>query len=321
MRYRKLGRTGLEVSEIGFGAWGIGGDAWRGGNDADSLAAIRRAIDLGVNFIDTAIAYGDGHSEELIGQVKRDVPDLIVATKVNPANWEWPAADTTPADVAFSAEHVIKRTEDSLRHLGVETIDVQQFHVWSDTWVAQGTWLDGVERLKHDGKIRFFGVSTNDAAPDSVLKLVETGLVDTIQVIYNIFDQAPEDNLFPLCERMDVGIIVRVPFDEGALTGKVTPDTSFEDGDFRKDYFKGDRKNEVWKRVNQIAAGLEVPLERLPELALRFCLTPSVVSTVIPGMRSPAHAAANVAASDAGPLSAEQIAKLRPHRFVHEWYH
>ena len=321
MRYRTLGRTGLEVSEIGFGTWGVGADAWKGGTDADSLAAMRRAIELGVNFIDTAIVYGSGHSEKLVGQVKREHPEVMVASKVNPANWEWPASDTTPADEAFSAAHVIARTEESLRNLGTEVIDVQQFHVWSDAWVGKGSWLEGIEQLKRDGKIRFFGVSVNDAQPDSVLKLVETGLVDSVQVIYNIFDQAPEDNLFPACARRDVGIIVRVPFDEGALTGKVTPDTVFEPGDFRGDYFKDDRKTEVWQAVNKIAAELEIPLERLPELALRFALVPDVVSTVIPGMRSIPHVESNIAAGDAGLLTPDQIEILRAHRWVHDWYH
>ena len=321
MRYRTLGRTGLEVSEIGFGTWGVGADAWKGGTDADSLAAMRRAIELGVNFIDTAIVYGSGHSEKLVGQIKREHPEVMIATKVNPANWEWPASDTTPADEAFSAAHVIARTEESLRNLGADAIDVQQFHVWSDAWVGKGSWLEGIEQLKRDGKIRFFGVSVNDAQPDSVLKLVETGLVDSVQVIYNIFDQAPEDNLFPACARHDVGVIVRVPFDAGALTGKVTPDTVFEKGDFRADYFKDERKAEVWQVVNKIAADLEIPLERLPELALRFTLVPDVVSTVIPGMRSIPHVESNIAAGAAGLLTPDQIELLRAHRWVHDWYH
>jgi aryl-alcohol dehydrogenase-like predicted oxidoreductase len=321
VRYRTLGRTGLEVSEIGFGTWGVGADAWKGGTDADSLAAMRRAIELGVNFIDTAIVYGSGHSEKLVGQIKREHPEVMIATKVNPANWEWPASDETPADEAFSAAHVIARTEESLRNLGADVIDVQQFHVWSDAWVDKGSWLEGIEQLKRDGKIRFFGVSVNDAQPDSALKLVETGLVDSIQVIYNIFDQAPEDNLFPACERRDVGIIVRVPFDEGALTGKVTPDTVFEEGDFRNDYFKGNRKTEVWEAVHKLTADLDIPLERLPELALRFTLVPDVVSTVIPGMRSIPHVESNIAAGDAGLLTPDQIEILRAHRWVHDWYH
>ena len=200
-------------------------------------------------------------------------------------------------------------------------IDVQQFHVWSDAWVSKGTWLEGIERLKADGKIRFFGVSINDCQPDSALELVESGLVDSVQVIYNVYDQAPEDKLFPACERNDVGVIVRVPFDEGSLTGKVTPDTVFEEGDFRNTYFAGDRKQQVWDSVLKIASDLEISLDRLPEIALRFCLMPDAVSTVIPGMRSVAHVNSNVAASDAGSLTAEQIARLRPHRWVHDWYH
>ncbi len=321
MRYRRLGRTELEVSEIGFGTWGVGADAWKGGTDADSLAAMRRAVELGVNFLDTAIVYGSGHSEKLVGQIKREHPEVLIATKINPANWEWPASDETPADAAFSAAHVIARTEESLRNLAIDVIDVQQFHVWSDTWVGKGSWLEGVEQLKREGKIRFFGVSVNDAQPDSALKLVETGLVDSVQVIYNIFDQAPEDNLFPACERHDVGVIARVPFDEGALTGKVTPDTVFEQGDFRAHYFRGNRKAEAWEAVNKIAADLEIPLERLPEIALRFCLLPAVVSTVIPGMRSVPHVESNIAAGDAGPLTPDQIEKLRAHRWLHDWYH
>jgi aryl-alcohol dehydrogenase-like predicted oxidoreductase len=321
MRYRKLGRTGLEVSEIGFGAWGIGADAWKGAEDETSLSAMRRAIELGVNFIDTAIVYGSGHSEKLVGQIKREHPEVLIASKINPANWEWPAKDTTPADDAFSAGHVIARTEESLRNLGADVIDVQQFHVWSDSWINQGTWIDGIERLKADGKIRFFGVSVNDAQPNSVLKLVETGLVDSVQVIYNIFDQAPEDNLLPACERNNVGVIVRVPFDEGALTGKVRPETVFPEGDFRNDYFKGTRKTETWEHVQKIAADLEMPLERLPEIALRFCLASDVVSTVIPGMRSVGHVETNVAADDAGQLAPDQLERLRPHRWVHDWYH
>ena len=321
MRYRKLGRTGLEVSEIGFGAWGIGADAWKGAVDEVSLAAMRRAIELGVNFIDTAIVYGSGHSEKLVGQIKREHPEVILATKVNPANWEWPAKHTTPADEAFSAAHVIARTEESLRNLAVDTIDVQQFHVWSDSWVDQGSWLEGIERLKRDGKIRFFGVSLNDSEAGSAQKLVESGLVDTVQVIYNVFDQAADDELFPACERQDVGVIVRVPLDEGALTGKVRPDTVFAEGDFRNDYFSGDRKEQVWEHVQRIAADLDIEIDELPRAALRFCLVPDAVSTIIVGMRSIEHVEANAAVSDAGPLTPEQVELLRPHRWVHQWYH
>jgi aryl-alcohol dehydrogenase-like predicted oxidoreductase len=320
VRYRRLGRTGLEVSEIGFGAWGIGGDAWQGATDERSLEALRRAVELGINFVDTAIAYGDGHSEELVGRIKREHPDLIVATKINPANWQWPAIHGQPADDYFPAEHVVARTEQSLRNLGLETIDLQQFHVWSDDWVDQGTWREGIERLKRDGKIRFFGVSLNDAEGNSAVRLVESGLVDSVQVVYNIFDQAAEQLLFPACEHRNVGVIVRVPLDEGGLTGQVRPETEFEPGDFRADYFKGERKAEVWRRVQAIAADLQVPIERLPELAIRFCLTPAAVSTVIVGMRSPERVEANAAFSDGVTLTHEQLETLRKHMWVRDWY-
>ncbi|MGZ4384653.1 MAG: aldo/keto reductase [Gaiellaceae bacterium] len=321
MLQRTLGRTGLEVSEIGFGAWGIGGDAWHGATDERSLEAMRRAVELGINFIDTAIAYGNGHSEELVGVVKREHPDVIVASKVNPANWQWPALDGTPPDDCFPAEHVVARTEQSLRNLGLETIDLQQFHVWSDEWVDQGTWLEGVERLKRDGKIRFFGVSLNDAQGNSAVKLVESGLVDTVQVVYNIFDQAAEQLLYPACARHDVGVIVRVPLDEGGLTGNVRPETEFEQGDFRGDYFRGERKAEVWRRVQAIASDLDIPVERVPEIAIRFCLTPAVVSTVIVGMRSPERVETNAAFSDGATLTHEQLDTLREHMWVRDWYH
>src|SRR5690349_12214331 len=198
MRFRKLGRTNLEVSEIGYGAWGIGGKQWLGGGDDQSVAALRRAIELGVNFIDTALAYGDGHSEQLVGRVVREAAGGVhVATKVPPKNWEWPArAGVSVADV-FPGSWIVECTERSLANLGVDRIDVQQFHVWSDEWVGDGDWLDAIERLKAEGKIGAFGVSINDHQPANALRLLDTGVVDSFQVIYNVFDQSPEDELFP----------------------------------------------------------------------------------------------------------------------------
>jgi aryl-alcohol dehydrogenase-like predicted oxidoreductase len=321
MRYRKLGRTGLEVSELGFGAWGIGGTMWIGADDDESLRALRRAIELGVNFLDTAYGYGDGHSEELVGAAVRASPERVhVSTKVPPKNRTWPAPAGVHADQAFPADWIVECTERSLRKLGLETIDVQQFHVWSDEWVGQGDWVDGVERLKRDGKIRFFGVSINDHQPANAIRLVESGHVDTVQVIYNVFDQSPEDELFAAVAAADVGVIVRVPFDEGALTGSVRPDTAFPDGDFRNRYFAGDRKREVWERAQAIAGDLDVPVERTAEIALRFCLSHPAVSTVIPGMRSIRNVERNVVAAEAGPLDAGQLAALRPHRWVRNFY-
>jgi aryl-alcohol dehydrogenase-like predicted oxidoreductase len=317
MRYRTLGRTGLDVSELGYGAWGIGKTMWVGATDDESLRALRRAVELGVDFIDTALRYGRGHSERLVGQVVREAAETVyVATKVPPKNLQWPARAGTAADDAFPSDWVIACAEESLRNLGLETIDVLQFHVWSDEWVGQGGWLDAIERLKAEGKIRFFGVSINDHEPENAVRLVESGAVDSVQVIYNVFDQSPEDELFEAVRDADVGVIVRVPFDEGGLTGKVTPKTTFPKGDFRNDYFAGGRKQEVWDRVQAIARDLEMPLERMPEIALRFCLSHPAVSTVIPGMRSVRNVEANAAAVELGPLSEQEFELLRAHRWV-----
>jgi aryl-alcohol dehydrogenase-like predicted oxidoreductase len=321
MRYRTLGRTGLEVSELGYGAWGIGGGLWRGAEDEESLRALRRAVELGVTFIDTALAYGDGHSEQLVGQIVRETAETVhVATKVPPKNSQWPARAGVPVEEAFPGSWIEACTNLSLGHLGVDALDVQQLHVWSDEWVGQGDWLETVDRLKAEGKIRFFGVSINDHDPANALKLIETGVVDTVQVIYNVFDQSPEEELYPAVAAANAGVIVRVPFDEGALTGRITPETTFPPGDFRNEYFQGDRKQQVWDRVQAIVADLDMSLDRLPEIALRFCLSHPAVSTVIGGMRSVRNVEANAAAVEAGPLSADELAVLRKHRWQRRFY-
>jgi len=321
VHYRTLGRTGLQVSEIGFGAWGIGKGMWVGADDDESLRALHRAIDLGVNFIDTALVYGDGHSERLVGQVVRSRSEPVyVATKVPPKNGQWPARPGVPADEVFPAEHVVACAEQSLRNLGLDTIDVLQFHVWSDEWVGQGSWQEAVARLKEQGKIRFFGISINDHEPHNALRLIETGLVDTVQVIYNIFDQSPEDQLFPACQAHNVGVIVRVPLDEGGLTGRITPETTFPEGDWRHRYFRGERKREVYERVLRIVDDLGITLERMPEVALRFTLSHPAVSTVIPGMRSVRNVEANCRVGDGKGLPPEQVQRLRAHRWVRNFY-
>jgi aryl-alcohol dehydrogenase-like predicted oxidoreductase len=320
MLYRTLGRTGLEVSELGFGAWGIGGTGWIGADDGESVRALRLAIERGVNFLDTAYAYGDGHSERLVGDAVRESAETVyVATKVPPRNMRWPARPGVRAEEAFPADWIVGCTERSLERLGVETIDVQQLHVWSDEWVEQGDWLDAVEQLKRDGKIRFFGISINDHQPENAIRLVESGLVDTVQVIYNVFDQSPEDALFPAVEAARVGVIVRVPFEEGALTGSVGPETTFPDGDFRNRYFAGERKREIWERVQAIARDLDVEEDRLAEIALRFCLGHPATSVVVPGMRSTRNVERNVRAASAGPLEESQLAVLRRHRWVDDF--
>ena len=317
MQYRTLGKTGLEVSELGFGAWGIGGAAWIGAEDDESVRALRAAIDRGVNFLDTAFVYGDGHSEELVGAAVRDSAETVyVASKIPPKNMEWPAPSGLRAEEVFPADWIVACTERSLEKLGLETIDVHQLHVWSDEWVGQGDWLDAVDRLKRDGKIRFFGVSINAHEPENAIRLVETGLVDTVQVIYNIFDQSPEDALFPAVEASRVGVIVRVPFDEGALTGSVRPETTFPEGDFRNEYFAGERKREAWERVQAITRDLDVEVDGLAEIALRFCLSHAATSVVIPGMRSTRNVERNVSAAAAGPLEENELNTLRRHRWT-----
>jgi aryl-alcohol dehydrogenase-like predicted oxidoreductase len=321
MNFRTLGRTGLRISEVGFGAWGISGKQWIGASDGDSLGALRRAIEIGVNFIDTALAYGDGHSESLVGRVVREnLGKVFVAGKVPPKNGRWPARSGVPVDEVFPGDYVVASTEKSLGNLGLEAIDLQQLHVWHDEFVGRGDWLAAVEKLKKQGKIRFFGVSLGEHAPENGLKLLETGVVDAVQVIYNIFDQSPEDRLFPACRERNVGVLARVPFDEGGLTGKITPETRFPEDDFRNRYFRGDRRREVSERCRKIAADLGIGLDLLPETALRFCLSHPAVSTVIPGMRSVRHVESNVAAGDGRGLAGDRIAKLRPHRWVRDFY-
>ncbi len=321
MHYRTLGRTGIEVSEVGYGAWGIGQSQWIGAEDEESLRALRRAIDLGLTFIDTALAYGRGHSEELVGQVVRDVDEWVrVASKVPPKNLEWPARAGVAVEDAFPGEHVRRCTERSLQNSGAEVLDVQQLHVWQDDWIDQGDWQETVQALKDEGKIRAFGISINDHEPANALRAVQSGLVDTVQVIYNVFDQSPEDELFPACQEHGVGVIVRVPFDEGGLTGRITADSEFPEGDFRNDYFRGDRRQQVDERVRAICEDLGIEREQLPEVALRFVLSHPAVSTVIPGMRSMRSVEANMAVADGKGLPAEQVERLRAHRWERNFY-
>jgi aryl-alcohol dehydrogenase-like predicted oxidoreductase len=321
MNLRRLGRTGLEVSEIGYGAWGIGQSMWIGADDRESLRALDRAIDLGLNFIDTALAYGDGHSERLVGEtVRKRAETVYVATKIPPKNMRWPARAGTHADEAFPGDYIRAQTDRSLANLGLDRIDVQQFHVWHDEWLEQGDWLETIEALKQEGKIRCFGVSINDHEPETALQLVRSGRVDTVQVIYNVFDQSPDDELFAATKEHDVGVLARVPFDEGGLTGSITPETEFPEGDFRARYFQGDRKQQVAQHVQEIVDDLGIAPEDLAETALRFILANDAVSTVIPGMRSMRNVERNCAVGDGKGLPPEQVEKLRAHRWIRNWY-
>jgi len=320
MRYRPLGKTGLAVSEVGYGAWGIGGSMWIGANEDESVAALRRAIELGVNFIDTARGYGE--SERIVGKVVREHSGrpLYVATKVPPKNGIWPAPPGLDPAQTFPGDHIRASLETSLRASGLDSFDLLQFHVWSDEWLGRGDWLETIEDLKKEGKIRFFGVSINDYQPASVLELVASGHVDTVQSIYNVFHQAPEDELLPACTQHGVGVIVRVPLDEGALTGRITPATTFPDGDFRNRYFAGDRKAQVEQRINALAADLGIATGQVAEFALRYVLADPAVSTVIPGMRTVRNVERNTALDSGPDLTAVQRAALARHRWEKNFY-
>lgn len=321
MNYRILGKTKLRVSEVGFGAWGIGGGLWQGSDDAESMIALHRGVDEGMNFLDTALVYGDGHSERLIGKFLKERSERIyVSTKIPPLNKRWPAQEGSELRDVYPAEYIIECTHQSLRNLKVDTIDVQQFHVWQDVWTDEKEWIDAIGMLKEEGEIRFLGISINDHQPENALALIESGRVETVQVIYNIFDQTPEKKLFPACLEHDIGVIVRVPFDEGALTGSIQPDSQFDPSDFRARYFRGDRKNEVVKRVESLSTLLGEEVSSLPELALRFCLHHQAVSTVIPGMRSEKHVVSNCAVSDDRKITPKLINLLRHHQWDKNYY-
>ena len=310
----------MRVSEIGYGAWGIGGSMWVGAQEDESLRALARAVELGVDFIDTARGYGE--SERIVGRFLREHggEGLRVATKVPPKNGRWPAPSGIDPAEAFPGDHIRASLETSLRESGLEAFDVLQFHVWSDDWVGRGDWLETVQALKDEGKVGAFGVSINDHQPSNGLALVRSGLVDTVQVIYNVFHQEPAEQLSPACLENGVGVIVRVALDEGALTGSVTPDTTFPEGDWRNSYFGGDRKRQVAEHVDALVADLGISTDELPDVALRFVLAQQAVSTVIVGMRSVRNAERNAATSDRGPLSDEQLAVLARHRWERNFY-
>ena len=326
MNKRPLGATGYRVSEIGFGAWGIGGEMWRGVDDAEGRKALREAVTQGITFFDTALAYGGGHSERAIGDTLKDdirAGRVTVATKVPPMNREWPAKASYKLRDVFPAKYVATSTETSLKNLKMEALQVQQLHVWNDVWLQDPDWpatYEQIVRLKKEGKVLHWGISINDHAPETALKALEDPIFETAQVIYNIYDRSPEKALFALAKRKPLGIIVRVPFDEGALTGQITADTVFPAGDWRAQYFAGDRKVEAERRGKALAAVLDDQVETLPELALRFCLSTPEVSTVIPGMRRTAHVRHNVQASAKGTLSPGMLAKLKPHAWDKNWY-
>ena len=314
MRYRKLGRTGADVSDIAYGLWGMSG--WSGSDDRESLESLQASVASGCTFFDTAWAYGNGKSDGLLGEImaRNRGKRLYAASKVPPKNWKWPASPADKYDEVFPPEHVFDYAHRIREKLRVETIDLLQFHVWDDGWTAHPDFRKTVEELKRRGWIRWFGLSVNRWEPENGLAAIETGLVDVVQVIYNIFDQAPEDKLFPLCQELNIGVIARVPLDEGSLGGKMTLQTKFPDNDWRSRYFGSGNLQNTLERVEKLKQILP-PGMSLPEMSLRFILSNPVVSTTIVGMRKAAHVKENIATSDAGPLDSALLEKLKAHRW------
>jgi aryl-alcohol dehydrogenase-like predicted oxidoreductase len=296
--------------------WGMAG--WSGSDDAESLESLQRAVDLGVNFFDTAWAYGEGHSERLLGELVRANPEkrIYTASKIPPKNRKWPASEGLSLEDSYPADHIEEYVHSSLKNSGLESFDVIQLHTWRDDWLEQGDPLGALEELKRQGLIHSAGLSLNRWEPWNGVRAVRTGRVDAVQVIYNIFDQNPEDELFPACKEFDVAVIARVPFDEGSLTGTLTKESKWPEGDWRNTYFVAENLNETVDRVGAllpVAADAEMPL---PEMALRFILSNETVSTIIPGMRKLRNVDANTAASEAGPLRRETLDELRAHKWL-----
>jgi aryl-alcohol dehydrogenase-like predicted oxidoreductase len=321
MRYRTFGRLGWRVSEVGYGMWGLAG--WSGRDDQETRRSLQLAVDLGCNFFDTALAYGEGHSETLLGELVRNNSGkgLIVASKIPPKNRVWPSRRGFKLADVFPTDYIRSSTEVSLKNLGLPAIDLMQFHVWEDAWADDDRWHKPLADLKRQGLVKAFGVSVNRWEPANVLRTLRTGLIDAVQVIYNIFDQNPEDELLPLCRELGVAVIARVPFDEGILTGTLTKDSKWPDGDWRNTYFVPANLIPSVERADRLKPLIPTGMT-MAEMALRFILSNPEVATVIPGMRKEKNVQANAANSDAGPLPKELLAKLKEHRWVRtptEW--
>ena len=309
-----LGRTGFEVSEVAYGLWGMSG--WTDSDDKESRQSLQLAVDLGCNFFDSAWAYGEGKSDEFLGETLRQNKGrrLYAASKVPPKNHKWPASPQDSYDEVFPADHVFQYADLIRKKLQVDTIDLLQFHVWNDGWTDEKDFHQTVARLKREGAVRAFGISLNRWEPENGMRALRTGLVDVVQVVYNVFDQNPEDELFPVCQELNIGVIARVPLDEGSLSGKLTAETTFPENDWRSKYFNAENLGNTLARVEQLKKLLPAPMS-LPEMAIRYILSHPAVSTTIVGMRRPQHVRQNLAASDAGPLPPELLAALKKHRW------
>ena len=314
MNYRTLGRTNWEVSEIGYGMWGMGG--WTGSDDTGSLEALQMAVDLGCNFFDTAWAYGEGRSEALLGQLVRANPSkkLYTATKVPPKNFKWPSKRSYTLNDCFPPGHIEEYIHKSLKNAGLESFDLVQLHTWEDRWLEDDSWITKLKELKEQGLIHAIGISLNRWEPWNGVKAVESGWVDVVQVIYNIFDQNPQDELFPACREHGVGVIARVPFDEGSLTGTLTKDTTWPEGDWRNTYFVPENLHSSVEHADALKPLVPQGMT-MAEMALRFILGEPAVSTIIPGMRKLNHVSSNIATSDPGPLDASLMGSLAKHRW------
>ena len=317
MRYRTFGRTNWQVSEIGYGMWGLAG--WTGSDDAESLASLQRSIDLGCNFFDTAWAYGDGHSEVLLGQALRANPSkkLYAASKVPPKNRCWPSQREFSVDVSYPPEYVFEYVDKSLQNIGVETLDLIQYHTWEDHWLDDDRTIRTIEQLRASGKVQAVGISMNRWEPQNGIRAVKSGLIDAVQVIYNIFDQNPEDELFPACRAHNVGVVARVPFDEGSLTGTLTLQSTWPVDDWRSTYFVPENLRSSVEHADALKP-LVPDGSTMAEMALRFILNNHDVATIIPGMRKLKNVEANVASSDKGPLPSLLHSELRKHRWVRQ---
>ena len=317
MNYRRFGRTNWQVSEIGYGMWGMGG--WSGSQDNQSLRSLQRAVELGCNFFDTAWGYGEGHSEGLLGQLVRQNhgEKIYTATKMPPKNFIWPSQREFTLDDCFPPDHIEDYVNRSLVNMGLDSVDLILFHTWEDSWGEDDRWYKTIERMRSAGLIHAVGISINRWEPWNGVKAVESGLIDAVQVIYNIFDQNPEDELFPACEKHDVAVIARVPFDEGTLTGNLTVDSSWPEGDWRNTYFVPENLESSVEHANRLKPIIPPGMD-MPEVALRFILNNPNVSTIIPGMRKNKHVESNMAASEKGPLSEDLHQELREHRWDRE---
>lgn len=314
MRYRKFGRLGWQVSGVGYGMWGLAG--WTGRDDEETRRSLQLAVDLGCTFFDTALAYGEGHSEKMLGELVRANPakKLIVASKIPPKNRTWPSRRGFQLPDVFPADYMRSSTEVTLKNLGLPAIDLMQFHVWEDDWADDDRWQKSIEAIKAAGLVKSFGISVNRWEPANVIRTLRTGLIDAVQVIYNIFDQNPVDELFPICRELGVAVIARVPFDEGTLTGSLTKDSKWPQGDWRNTYFVPANLLPSVERADRLKPLIPEEMT-MAEMAIRFVLSNPDVATVIPGMRKDRNVRANIAASDAGPLSADLLKQLEAHRW------